>query len=330
MNKKHEKSPCCREKIWRLNERRRQCAKCKKTWRVWKRKRGRRRIRTSSNIAHRFVFHRFLPTRFDMSGLSANRNKRQYRLAKSRQCCFSSCLWQSPPRNGKLIVIADALVKFVEKKWHTWYFTLVRPIDSNQATVLPPYHRQGTETTTGWRKAFDAMEKDILSRIEAIVCDGHRGLISESIWRKWKLQRCHFHLIARLQGRRSKWKSSRHYEEGWRIYTLVKQVLEDRNEAELMTAINELEEISWTSGSPAIRRIISGFVNHFHEYRTYLKYPELRLPTTSNTAESFIGLVEEVCRRARGFKNLKVLNEWIICVSKTRAFIKCNGKNIPN
>lgn len=330
MNKKHEKSPCCREKIWRLDGRRRQCAKCQKTWRVWKRKRGRRQNRISSDLAHRFVFHRLLPIRARLPGLSAGRNKRQYRLAQSRHRCASACPWEQAPRKKKLIVIADALVKFVEKKWHTWHFLLVRPIDSDRAVVLPPYHRPGTETVLGWRKAFDALEADILPRIEAIICDGHRGLVSESKWRKWKLQRCHFHLIARLQGRRSKWKSSRHYEEGWRIYTLTKQVLEEPSEEKLLPILNELEEISWTSRSPEIRKTLSGFVNHWQEYRTYLKYPELKLPATSNTAEALIGLVEEVGRRARGFKNLKVLNEWIICVSKTRAVIKCNGKNLPN
>lgn len=330
MNKKHEKSPCCREKIWRLGGRRRQCARCKKTWRVWKRKRGRNRLRISADIARRFVFHRLLPTRAKLSGYSAGRNKRQYRLAQSRRHCFSACPWKPAPLTGNLIVIADALVKFVEKKWHTWYFTLVRPIDSTWAVVLPPYHRPGTETVMGWRKAFDAVKPGVLSRIEAIVCDGHRGLVGESIWRKWKLQRCHFHLIARVQGRRSKWKSSRHYEEGWRVYNLIKQILEEPDEEKLSPFINELEEIGWTSDSPEIRRTLSGFTNHFQEYRTYLKYPELKLPATSNAAESFIGLVEEVCRRARGFKNLQVLNEWIICVSKTRATIKCNGKNQPN
>lgn len=330
MNKLHEKSPCCQEKIWRINARRRQCSKCKKTWRVWKKKRGRRKARISPNAAHKFVFHRLLPIRAKLSERSVSRNKHQYHLAKSRHYCFSNCPWKLASKSGKLIIVADALVKFVEKKWHTWYFMLVRPVDSTWAVVLPPYHRQGTETVMGWRNAFDTIETAVLSRIEAIVCDGHRGFISESIWRKWKLQRCHFHLIARVQSRRSKWKSSRHYEEGWKIYKLIKQVLEDRSKEKIPSAINEIEEIGWTTASPDLRRTLLGFVNHFEEYRTYLKYPELKLPITNNSAESFIGLVEEVLRRARGFKNLKVLNEWIICVSKTRAVIKCNGKNIPN
>ena len=201
---------------------------------------------------------------------------------------------------------------------------------SDRAVALPPYHRQGTETVAGWRKAFDAVEPNILARIESLVCDGHVGLVSESKWQEWKLQRCHFHLIARIQSRRSKWQSSRHYEEGWHIYTLVKRVLEEPYEEKLAPAINELEEIGWTNRSPEIKRTLAGFVNHFQDYRTYLRHPELNLPTTNNTAESFIGFVEEVCRRAKGFKNVDVLNEWVVCVSKTRATIKCRKKNIPN
>lgn len=330
MNKKHEKSPCCREKIWRLNGRRRQCAKCKRTWRVWKKKRGRRRVRISPELAHRFVFHRLLPTRSKTSDRSLSRNRRQYRLSRSRHYCVSKCRFEQAPRKKSLIVVADALVKFVEKKWHTWYFIFVRSLDSDRAVVLPPFHRQGTETVAGWRESFDFVDANILSRVKAIVCDGHRGLVFESKWRKWKLQRCHFHLIARIQGRRSKWKLSRHYKEGKRIYKLVKQVLEEPCETKILPALNELEEIGWTNRSPEIRRTLTGFVNHFQDYRAYLHYPKLKLPATSNTAESFIGSVEETCNRAKGFRNLKVLNEWIICVSKTRAAIKCRKKNIPN
>jgi transposase-like protein len=234
------------------------------------------------------------------------------------------------PKNKNLIIIADALVKLVDKKWHTWYFMLVRPIYSDHAIALPPFHRQGTETVAGWRKAFDSADKSVLSRIKAIVCDGHRGLVFEAKWRKWKLQRCHFHLIARIQGRRSKWKLSRHYEEGRRIYKLVNLVLKEKNDLKVLSSLNELEEIGWTNRSPEIRKTLSGFVNHFQDYRTYLRYPKLRLPATSNSAESFIGLVEEVCKRARGFRNINVLKEWIICISKTRGAIKCKEKNIPN
>lgn len=330
MNKKHEKFPCCREKIWRLNGRRRQCAQCKKTWRVWKRKRGRRRNRTSPDLAHKFVFHRLLPTRSGVSRLSMSRNRRQYRLAQSRRHCASACSWERLPQEGGLIVVADALVKFVEKRWHTWYFIFIRPINAHRAIALPPRHRPGTETIAGWREAFDSVDADVLSRIEAIVGDGHRGLSDESKRRGWKLQRCHFHLIARIQNQRSKWKSSRHYGEGQRLYLLVKRVLEELSEENLAPVLNELEEISWTSRSSEVRRILAGFVNNFRDYRTYLYYPNLQLPTTNNTAESFIGTVEEVCRRARGFKNLDVLNEWILCVSKTRASVQCRGRNIPN
>jgi len=330
MNKKHEKSPCCKENIWRISGRRRQCATCKKTWRVWKRKRGRRRKRTSHDLAHKFVFHRLLPVRAGFPATATSRNRRQYRLAQSRRFCASTCVWKQPSSDKKLIMVADALVKFVENRWQTWYFIFVRSIDSDSAVALPPYHRQGTETITGWREAFDSVDVGVLSRIQALVCDGHRGLTDGARERGFKLQRCHFHLIARIQNQRSRWKSGRNYQEGQHIYTRVKQVLEDPSDENLAPVLNELEEMSWTSSSAELRRVLGGFVNNFQDYRTYLHYPKLNLPTTNNTAESFIGTVEEVCRRARGFKNLTVLSEWIMCASKTRGGIKCRGRSIPN
>src|SRR3989338_3207517 len=40
MHTRHENSACCRAKIYKFGSKRRQCSLCKKTWRVWPRKRG--------------------------------------------------------------------------------------------------------------------------------------------------------------------------------------------------------------------------------------------------------------------------------------------------
>lgn len=326
MLKKHQKSPCCQGSVKRIGARRRQCLECNKTWSTWKRKRGRKKLRVSSLIAKRFVLARRLPTRCFDERKKRTRNKNQYRLAKSRTKCADDCPWPAVPPKGSLIVVADALVKYVERKWYTWYFILVRGIDDTRATILPPFYLQGTETVRGWKLAFDHVEQAVLQRMVALVSDGHRGLIYEAKWRGWHIQRCHFHLIARLQSRRSKWKTSRHFEEGNHIYALVKKALDEPwlNQ----NILNELEEISWTNRSPEIRSVLAGFVNHVEEYRTYLAHQELQLPTTNNTAETTIGLVEEVCRRARGFKTVLITNEWIMVVVKTRKSISCAPKKI--
>lgn len=323
MSNIREKSPCCRERVRRFGARRRQCVRCGKTWRVWKRTRGRKRTRTSVDIAKRFVFNRELPTRAQRSGVQKTRNERQYRLSQSRVLCVQTLPWPKPSTDSALIAIADALVKYIEGEWHTWYFILVRRPADDAAIILPPYHQRGTETVVGWRAAFDALDPLVRSRIVALVCDGHRGLRFEAQWQGWLLQRCHFHLLARIQSRRSKWRTSQHWEEGKRIFELVKRVLTETDGSRLKSVIEELEEIGWTNRSPEIRNVLSGFVNNHCEFQTYMDHPELCLPITSNTAETLIGLIEEVNRRARGFKHITTFNEWVICVIKTRKTIRC-------
>ena len=327
MSKKHEKSPCCRAVIIRFGKRRRRCVKCKRTWSVWQRKRGRKRLRTSPLLAHRFVSGRLLPVR---SGRLNTRNKKSYRLAKSRSLCAERCPWPEIPKAGPLIAVGDALVKCIEGTWHTWYFILVRPVDENTAIALPFYHRKGAETVRGWREAFDAVPENVLERIKALVCDGHRGLVFEAKWRYWLLQRCHFHLIARIQSRRSKWKSSQHYKEGRYLYELVKKVLTESDELKIRKYVNDLEVFSWHTSSPDLKNCLKGFVNHYPEFRTYLAHPELNLPMTNNTAEVLIGLVEEISRRAKGFQKISIFNEWISVVLKTRGRIKCRGIHQQN
>lgn len=280
-------------------------------------------MRVSVEVARRFVFHRALPTRAPRSGVPHTRNERQYRLSRSRTLCAGALPWPSVPQEGPLIAIGDALVKYIEHEWRTWYFILVRRAEDDAAVILPPYHRKGTETVAGWRAAFDQVHKAVLSRIQALVCDGHNGLTLEARWRGWILQRCHFHLIARIQSRRSRWRASRHAEEGERIYDLVKQVLTLKEQSRVLPLINELEEIAWHMPSRDLKSTLKGFVNHYEEFRAYLRHPRLRLPTTNNTAETLIGLVEEVSRRARGFQRISTFDEWISCVIKTRKTIRC-------
>lgn len=280
-------------------------------------------MRSTPDMAHRFVRMRLFPVRVSHSGMPLSRNERQSRLAASRRHCVTRCPWLPPPVQGPLIAVADALVKRMERCWHTWYFVLVRRPDDTTAVVVPTYHAQGTETQEGWRQAFAQLSPPVHTRIVALVSDGHAGLVNHAKRQGWVIQRCHFHLLARLQGRRSRWRTGRHVEEGKRIFSLTRTILTTPDAAALPSLINELEEIGWTSHSPEIRRVLSGFVNHVDDYRAWLRHPELRLPATNNTAETLIGLIEEVNRRARGFRTVAVLNEWITVATKTRATIRC-------
>jgi hypothetical protein len=229
-----------------------------------------------------------------------------------------------------LIAVADALVKRFGYSWHTWYFILVRPVDSDQAIVLTPYHCRGRESVAGWVATFGTAPQIILARILALVCDGHPGLVRETKMRSWLLQRCHFHLLASIQGRRSKWIWGRHRAEGQRLFDLVKTILCHPHEQALGPAIKALEKLGQQTASPVLQAIISGFITNYRDYRTYLTHPDLRLPTTNNTAETLISQIEGLCQRAHGFPNAAVCNEWITVLIKTRDSIKCRPKNQQN
>lgn len=331
MKKLHEKSPCCWGQIRRFGKRHRQCVTCKRTWRVWQRKRDRKKFRASVDFFVRYLEHQ-IPSLAGLAkrcGLSEAVFKN--RLKRSRQKFTSKTPWPSLPQRQPLVAVADAIVQYTKKGWYTFYFILIRPTKGNRAVICEPYVKKGTEIYLGWSEALDRLPKKVKSSIAALVCDGHSGLVNCARQYGWLVQRCHFHLIARLQSRRSKWRTGRHQEEGKRIYKLVNRVLTTKKEKTILKALIELEEIGWLSSSPEISRTLSGFVKHFEDYRTYLKYPELNLPKTSNTAESLIGCIQKLCQRARGFASFDSLKKWIEALIKYKRFIRCNGsKNQPN
>ena len=328
MNKKHEKSVCCRARYVRFGVRRRQCVSCKRTWRVWRKKLGRKRKRGATEFVENFLNR-------EIASLSSLARKRGYsesyvqkKLKRSRDSFILKTAW-SPMPEGGLIAIADAVVELVEKRWRTVHLILVRQISGDSAVILPPFIRNGTETCDGWRQAFEQAPREVLARIQALVCDGHRGLVNEGHWRKWVMQRCHFHLLARIQSRRSRWQIARHKEEAETIFKNIHLVLENDDKKEIAKALNLLEEIGWLSTSPEIRKVLSGFVNNYVEFRSYLIHPKLNLPTTNNTAESLASSIADLKHRMRGFPTMESFTQWIIALLKFKKTLKCRGRNQP-
>ena len=108
MNKIHEKSPCCRGSVWRLGERRRRCSICKKTWRVWQKKRGRKRDRLDMNSLFKYFKGNLKNTRLEKKTLSAHL---RILLKKFNQ----ETPWPPIP-DGPIILIADGLIQFFGKE----------------------------------------------------------------------------------------------------------------------------------------------------------------------------------------------------------------------
>lgn len=327
MNKLHENSSCFHSKAIRFGGRRRQCKSCRKTWRVWRCHRGRKRKRFSANLVQSYLEHTVPPVSAVARARGQPISTAKHRLASSLKLFNGKTPWPIVSTDNQFIAIADAWTKKIKGSYHTWYGILLRPLKDNQATILPLPHFEGRESIPDWRLAFDTVPKKLLGRIVALVCDGHRGLVNEARWRGWLIQRCHFHLIAAIQGRRSRWHDSRHRKEGERLYRLISTVLAVTDDAAIPQLLDEIENIGWQTKSRQLRKALSGFVNHIENYRTYLKHPGLNLPRTSNTAETLFSLVEELCHRARGFSSVESLSRWIEAVVKHRKTITCNGKN---
>lgn len=330
MEKIQAKSSCCGGKIIRFGERRRRCLACKKTWRIRKKKRGRKTFRVSSNFL-KFYLDNKTPSLYALArkGNRLSEDQLNRRLIRSLQRFVVDTPWPAIPE-GELIAIADAMIITIDHKTFTFYFILLRPINSIKAIITPFYCKEGSESWLGWQEAFRLLTIETKASVCALVSDGHNGLISVAKQQGWIIQRCNFHIIAKIQGRRSRWARSRHREMGEKLYQLLNIILTNRNEIIVQNALLELFSIRLIIGSPQLKLYLSGFLRHYEQYRSYLIYPKLHLPRTSNSAESLIGQIRKLCNRAHGFRTLSSLTLWITALVKFRKIVTCNGTQQPN
>lgn len=298
---------------------------CGTTRTLWKKKRGRRGIRTDRRIAEKYI----TGERASSARISAKKNVSescvQSRVARSRDALIRTVAWRSVP-HGDLILIADAVVELIGESWVTVYLMLARSVTDDIAVILPPRIARGRETPRGWSDAIDAMEPSILCRIKAIVCDGHAGLTSQGLWRSWVVQRCHFHLIASIRARRATTPMARNQGEARVLIENARVILTSTNPRQVERSLSLVEEAGWQSSSRLVRKVVSGFVRNYLDYRSYLRYPELNLPSTSNSAECVASIIGDIKRRLRGFKTERSFESWVIAVLKLKGAVKCRKK----
>ena len=325
MKQLHEKSPCCQEKVRRFGKRRRQCTLCLKTWRVWKKKRGRDARRIPPLAIPAYLENRSPRTRMKLP-------TRRSRLRKALVKFNASTPWPSVPNTQEpLILIADALMQFFRGKPWTVYMLLVRPVKSRQAYILPPVLRQGREhAPEGWAKALDTIPENVRSRIISLVCDGAVSLVFSGKKRGWEIQRCHFHLRWRIANYVRTGALSRNPRDANAVKALVDAFLSHPNEQVAKRNLARLDILRSSLASQGLRRVLSGFLKCHTDFRTYLRHPEWHLPATTNSIEHLIGNVRDVQRRARGFPNPSSFFQWLVAVCKHRQTVTCNGKNQPN
>src|SRR5262245_61450712 len=225
MHSSHAKSLCCRAKIYRCGSRRRQCSRCKRTWRIRSQKRGRKPRRVHAGVLEAVLLNGCtLKTIAPRYGLTHQGLSRRFRGAlrgwvqRSRRLHLAA---------GPLVLMLDGLYfRFRGKDW-VLYLMAVKPCHRNQAVFLDPVLLVGRENLRGWSQAITTIPIHIHRRIRASVSDEVAGIIRLGRDQGWIVQLCHFHLISRLQncrGRRNRRLAGRPLREA--IYQLTRQALD--------------------------------------------------------------------------------------------------------
>ena len=323
MATQHAKSPCCRGSINRFGKRRRQCSICKRTWRIRQKQRGRKRKRIAAQLLHRILLDKHTIVQ-EQRRLHFSRNAIAERYANAMRATASKPYPTGSLPRGQYALIGDGLYfKFKRKEW-VMYLMAVKPVRSRKAYFLNPVLLEGRECYERWVQAIATIPPVVKKRTRAFVSDGFRGsqLLSEQ--NGWLHQRCHFHLLANLVRGKGK-RRYRIRSSGLRdkILEATRMILSSQDTRGLWRARKTIRSMIGRQTCPSyIRKQALEFLERERDFRMYLKYPKLNLPTTTNAIESTGRMMRLATRTARTPKSLLLRATAFLRLKK---FVVCNG-----
>ena len=325
MKTKHLKSPCCQEKIQHFGGKRRKCSKCGKTWTIRPKKRGPKMIRRFKNPVTEILLRGATLTAWaKRHGITIATASEQLHRHLSK---FNAIPVKSIMPECSCILLADGLWFTFKKQDWVLFLMALKPISENKAYFLDPVLLPGGESYENWTSALATIPQKFKRHIKAFVSDGFRT--SRTITLKQGLihQRCHFHLIAYLQVRRGhrkkkiKGKSVRES-----IFQTVIKLLKDESEVKIKSLSNYLRQLAKRSDCPkSMQMTVAELLRSLPEFKAYLKYPDLHLPTTTGSVETMCKLVRKRTKTLRSVKSLKL---WATAVVRLKSPITCNGKEL--
>jgi len=330
MKKIHAKSECCYEKVYKFGNNRKQCSKCKRTWRIRPKKRGRKKIRVTTNIVKDVLLRgETLSQRSKRGRLT----ERQYQLRYHRSLEKDKNKdWFLEVPDDKLILVVDGLWTMSNGKRYVVYLMAIRPVGQSKAFLLPPVILRGSEIRRKWEIAIETIPHSVKQRIIAFVCDGIAGLPNIAKAHNWIMQRCNFHFIKtmeRFRGRSNSHIQNKELRED--IYQTLRNAISVPYGKKYNETLQHLKLLISDNNCPKwVGFHGNEFLRHREAFRAYLRYPEYNLPATTSSMENLCGRVRDTLRRSRGFKNEKSLSKWTTEFIKLKRKITCNGKNQPN
>ena len=198
MLSKHANSSCCRVRIRRFGGKRRQCARCKRTWTIRPKKRGRPLKRAPPNLLDA-VFRKGYALRYlaqRRSHLTPPAFRHRFRqalrsfIARPRDLRLPS---------GPLILLLDGIrFQFSGRIW-VLYQLAFKSCRGETAYFLDPVLLEGREGAMNWERIIVTIPLKVRARIRGVVVDNLCGLGLVIRRHGWALQLCQFHLIMKLQ-----------------------------------------------------------------------------------------------------------------------------------
>lgn len=327
MNTLHVKSPCCSGKIRRFGHKRRQCGCCKRTWSIRPKKRGRPHVRLPPKVLQQIFVQGFTPQLLGRRRPQLSLPTFRYRVRQAIRSFIARPSPQKIPR-GPLILLADGLwFNFRRKHW-ILYLTALKPCSGNTSVFLDPILLPGQEGASKWRKVFARIPGSIQTRIRALVVDNLNGMKKLTTHYHWILQLCHFHLLLKLRVRsvrqRRTLKGARIRKE---LYKLIRCSIETKDEKILQKSLVQLNRLARNPcGTKRMGAIVRDFLKSASYFRSYITFPDLQLPTTTNAVESMGCLVRDLLRRNRCASSPRALHQWVTAMIRMRPYVTCNGK----
>lgn len=314
-----------RSHVVRYGGRRRKCLQCNRTFRIRLKKSGPKQKREKALFARKVL--RLNASVRGLADLSGNTyDVLRLRLHRSL-AAWKRAHPPAPPftkEGGRLILVVDGIYFSLHGEEYVCQMILVRPVESEFARLRGLVLAKGDESREHWEDAFEKTLTVVEeAQICAVVADGSHGLVSLSNDRGWAYQRCHFHLLKDLKnicgGHRG---ASR--ERRLKIVERVRAILDTPDEREVKRLVRILKRLIAHPECPGtVRKKISGFLKHLARFRTCYRYPELRLPKTSNAAECVGRLIRERFGRMHGVNTVKALDYWLDIILREHPEIHC-------
>ena len=315
----HKKSNCCGAKIIRFGGKRRQCTHCKKTWSVHPAKRGRKPLRKQCHYLKNVFEHGFKVKQLSVySDLTVDTlykrfNKSLEEIAQAER--------NIEINGSKLILVIDAEWHFFQGQLWTLYFLAIKSTNSTTVTILDPVLKQGRENAQTWNEIFSELPVSIKKRIVVLVSDGIRGIENIAKNRGWIIQRCHFHILSKLQNMRGKRVSTPGGAIREEVYASIKILLSETSPRRINILCRRLEYLTQEKHCPKrMRMIIRDFLRKMPEFRSYLSYPDLKIPTTVNVMESLNSFVRE---KAKTTNTPKSWHKWATACARIKSKFIC-------